>query len=349
MLDGLHQLPLPDVDEVALDGGRGGHLRARRGACARRGPGGPRSCGSRSRRSARRAGGCPGSCPGTSSSRRCASRSRRRGRPRRAPRPRPGRPPAGSPGTTIAWTSQETLRPSTSAAAARRSPMRELVHEPMNTRSRRISCIGVPASRPMYLSARSSPSDAARAPASVTGDDHRGRRAPGDQRARARRRRRRSRGRSSRRRRCAARASRRRRPRSPPARRGAAVDPLEGRVVGRDHARAPAALDRHVADRHAALHRERLDRRAGVLDHVAGGAVDAHLADRAEDQVLGGDAEAELARRSGCASTSACAGRASGWRARARPRSCRCRTRARRTRRGWRCASRRRRSSCPAG
>ena len=35
---------------------------------------------------------------------------------------------------------------------------------------------------------------------------------------------------------------------------------------------------------------------AGVLDDVAGGAVGAHLADRAEDQVLGGDAEAELAR-----------------------------------------------------
>ena len=34
---------------------------------------------------------------------------------------------------------------------------------------------------------------------------------------------------------------------------------------------------------------------AGVLDDVAGGAVGAHLADRAEDQVLGGDAVAELA------------------------------------------------------
>src|SRR5438067_571937 len=28
------------------------------------------------------------------------------------------------------------------------------------------------------------------------------------------------------------------------------VDPGERRVVGRDHARPPAALDRHVADRH---------------------------------------------------------------------------------------------------
>ena len=73
------------------------------------------------------------------------------------------------------------------------------------------------------------------------------------------------------------------------------LEPREGRLVGRDHARPAAALDRHVADRHPALHREPLDHRAGVLDHVAGGAVGAHLADRAEDQVLGGDAEAELA------------------------------------------------------
>ena len=37
------------------------------------------------------------------------------------------------------------------------------------------------------------------------------------------------------------------------------------------------------------------DGRAGELDDVAGGAVDAHLADRGQDEVLGGDAVAELA------------------------------------------------------
>ena len=58
------------------------------------------------------------------------------------------------PGTTMASTLLATVRPSTSLAAARRSPMRLFVHEPMKTRSSRISCIGVPASRPMYLSAR---------------------------------------------------------------------------------------------------------------------------------------------------------------------------------------------------
>ena len=57
---------------------------------------------------------------------------------------------------------------------------------------------------------------------------------------------------------------------------------------------------------------------------------------------------AELARRSRSASSAAAAAAASGWPARARPRSCRCRTRARRRRRAWTCASRRRRSSCPA-
>ncbi len=71
--------------------------------------------------------------------------------------------------------------------------------------------------------------------------------------------------------------------------------PGEGGLVGGDHAGAPAALDRHVADGHAALHRQRLDRGPGVLDDVAGQAADAELSERAEDQVLGGDAEAELA------------------------------------------------------
>ena len=75
----------------------------------------------------------------------------------------------------------------------------------------------------------------------------------------------------------------------------AALHPVEGGLVGRDHARAAAALDRHVADRHPLFHRHALDDLAGVLDGVAGGAVGAHLADRGEDQVLRGDAVAERA------------------------------------------------------
>jgi hypothetical protein len=41
-------------------------------------------------------------------------------------------------------------------AAARRSPMRLFVHEPMKTRSRRMSVIAVPGSSAMYFSARCS-------------------------------------------------------------------------------------------------------------------------------------------------------------------------------------------------
>src|SRR2546423_616176 len=58
---------------------------------------------------------------------------------------------------------------------------------------------------------------------------------------------------------------------------------------------AAAGLDGHVADGHAALHRQPLDRLAGVLDRVAHPAGYADLADRVEDQVLGCDAVAELA------------------------------------------------------
>ena len=53
------------------------------------------------------------------------------------------------PGTTIALTLAATLRPCTTFAAARRSPIRELVHEPMNTRSSEICSIGVPGCRSM--------------------------------------------------------------------------------------------------------------------------------------------------------------------------------------------------------
>ena len=69
----------------------------------------------------------------------------------------------------------------------------------------------------------------------------------------------------------------------------------EGRLVGRDQAGARAGLDRHVADRHAAFHRQVADRAAGIFDDMAGAAGGADLADDREDQVLGGDAERQLA------------------------------------------------------
>ena len=69
----------------------------------------------------------------------------------------------------------------------------------------------------------------------------------------------------------------------------------ERHVVGRDHPRARAGLDRHVAHRHAAVHRERLDRRPGVLEHVTLAARDAQLPDRGQHEVLRRQPERQVA------------------------------------------------------
>ena len=53
------------------------------------------------------------------------------------------------PGTTQARTPGATLRPRATAAAARRSEMRLLVHEPMNTQSTLVPMIGAPGVSPM--------------------------------------------------------------------------------------------------------------------------------------------------------------------------------------------------------
>src|SRR3569832_945435 len=115
------------------------------------------------------------------------------------------------PGTiSTCFTFAAFCRPLTTAAAARRSSMRELVQEPIKTLSTWMSVIGVPAARPMYFSAR-------------------------------------------------------------------------------------ARLDGHVADRHAALDRQRADRVAAEFDGVAGAAGRADLADDGEHDVLGRDAGADRA------------------------------------------------------
>ena len=62
---------------------------------------------------------------------------------------------------------------------------------------------------------------------------------------------------------------------------------VEGGIVGRDQAGPRAAFDAHVADRHAAFHREAADRLAGVLDDMARAAADADLGDQRQDDVLG--------------------------------------------------------------
>jgi hypothetical protein len=62
---------------------------------------------------------------------------------------------------------------------------------------------------------------------------------------------------------------------------------------GRDQPGPRTPLDRHVADRHPALHREVPDRLAAVLDHVADPAVDADDRQDVQDQVLRGRAGRE--------------------------------------------------------
>ena len=64
---------------------------------------------------------------------------------------------------------------------------------------------------------------------------------------------------------------------------------LVRRLVRSDHAGPGTALDRHVAHSHAAFHRERADRLAGVFQHLAGTPADADLRDQRQNQVLGHD------------------------------------------------------------
>ena len=61
-------------------------------------------------------------------------------------------------------------------------------------------------------------------------------------------------------------------------------------VVHGHHAGARATLDRHVAHRHAAFHRERADGGTAELDRVARAARGPDLPDDRENQILGGDA-----------------------------------------------------------
>ena len=78
-------------------------------------------------------------------------------------------------------------------------------------------------------------------------------------------------------------------------RHGPALEIGEGGLVRRHKPCARAAFDGHVADRHPPFHGERADRGAGVLDHVAGAACGADLADDGEDHVLAGDARRQVA------------------------------------------------------
>ena len=61
----------------------------------------------------------------------------------------------------------------------------------------------------------------------------------------------------------------------------------EGCLIGGDHAGPGAALDGHVADGHAGLHRELFDGAAAVLDDMTLGPVGADPGDDGQDDVLG--------------------------------------------------------------
>ena len=185
------------------------------GASGRPCPGVPRSCGWRSRRSARPGARMSGFMP-----RHIEQPAPRHSKPasskiRSSPSSSACRFTAADPGTTIARTlSADTPVRATTAAAARRSSIRAFVHEPMNTRSTWMSCSCVPGSRPMYARARSaasrsSGSSSAEGSGTRSADrrDHRRGSSPTSPAARARRRRSRPRDRSPRRRRCEACAS----------------------------------------------------------------------------------------------------------------------------------------------
>src|SRR3954451_2675628 len=74
-----------------------------------------------------------------------------------------------------------------------------------------------------------------------------------------------------------------------------ALEELEGRVVGGDHAGTRTRFDGHVADRHPAFHRQAADRVTAVLDDVTLAAAGADASDEAENQVLGAHAVSQVA------------------------------------------------------
>src|SRR5882724_4001949 len=66
----------------------------------------------------------------------------------------------------------------------------------------------------------------------------------------------------------------------------AAFEVGEGGLVRSDHTCARTGFDAHVADGHAAFHREGADGGAGILDDIAGSSVRADTSDDVEDDVL---------------------------------------------------------------
>ena len=69
----------------------------------------------------------------------------------------------------------------------------------------------------------------------------------------------------------------------------------ESSLVRRDHRGSRSGLDAHVAQGHPAFHGEPAHRLARVLDHMAGGAVDADLSNHSQGEILRAHSLAQLA------------------------------------------------------
>ena len=70
---------------------------------------------------------------------------------------------------------------------------------------------------------------------------------------------------------------------------------LVHRIVGRDHAGAPAGFNRHVAHGQPALDGQIANRRTGEFDDMAGGAGGTDFGDDRQHHILAGDLRAQRA------------------------------------------------------
>ena len=131
------------------------------------------------------------------------------------------------------------------------------------------------------------------------------------------------------------------------ARTGRPFEVGERRLVGGDQAGPGPGLDRHVADGHPAFHRQGPDGRAPVLDDGADPAAGADAADDGQDDVLGRDPGGQVAVDGDRHGPGSPLGEGLGGQDVLDLAGADAEGRARRRPRGSRCASRRRRWSCP--
>src|SRR6516164_9011250 len=66
-------------------------------------------------------------------------------------------------------------------------------------------------------------------------------------------------------------------------------------LVSSDHPSPRTGFDGHIADGHPLFHRQTFKGRATILDYVSGPPVRGHLANNAENEILGAYTQAEFA------------------------------------------------------